>query len=115
MVERLGVPLSSAHLIGWDAVAAWARFAVNDSGSNVWRAKNEELANYATPLHIAAQIADLYDLIQALYISLTTPKGRSPRPLKPYPRPWARNEQKIGRGAIPVSEFDDWYYGGENG
>ena len=23
------------------------------------------------------------------------------------------DKRKLGRGAIPVSEFDDWYYGGE--
>ena len=31
-----------------------------------------------------------------------------------YPRPWETGDkQRIGSGAIPISEFDKWYYGGD--
>lgn len=112
-MERLGVPLDRCHLMGWHNVIAYARHLAADSGSHVWRAKYNEESNYATPLHLAAQLADVYDLIQALYIALTTKQGRKPRPLKPYPRPWAKDRRQIGKGAIPISQFDQWYYGGD--
>lgn len=33
-------------------------------------------------------------------------KGQRPKPIK---RPGAGNEQKLGKGAIKISEFDDWW------
>lgn len=112
-MERLGAPLDSCHLIGWHNVVRYARHMANVPGTHVWRYYNKDEYNYASPLHLAAMIADAYDLINAFYISMTTPKGKAPRRLEPYPRPWRKDRAKIGRGAIPVRDFDAWYYGGD--
>lgn len=47
-------------------------------------------------------LADIYDVLVAVH----TKKGRNP---KPYPRPQER--RNIGREAIPISEFWDWWNG----
>lgn len=46
-------------------------------------------------------LADIYDVI----VAINRKKGSTP---KPYPRPQER--QSIGKGAIPISEFWDWWY-----
>jgi len=45
-------------------------------------------------------LADLYDA----YARVHSKKGRKP---KPYPRP--KNNRSIGKDAIPISEFWDWW------
>ena len=49
-----------------------------------------------------AILADIYDVL----VAVNTKKGRTP---KPYPRP--QEHRSIGRGAIPISEFWDWWNG----
>lgn len=114
LMERLGVPLDSCHLYGWHNIISYARLLMNVQGSHTWRALHNQEDNYASPLHLAAQLADIYDLIQVLYISLTTKPKTSPRKMEPYPRPWKKSEtRRIGKGAIKVKDFDSWYYGGD--
>ena len=37
-----------------------------------------------------------------------------PPPPKRYPRPGVDDGvQRIGKGAIPIAEFEEWYYGGD--
>lgn len=112
-MERLGVPLDMCHLLGWHNVASYCRNLATVQGTHLWRHYHKEENDYASPLHIAAMIADAYDLIQAFYITMSTPAGKAPRKLKPYPRPWNEQRSTFGKGAIPVRDFDAWYYGGE--
>lgn len=49
-----------------------------------------------------AILADIYDA----YAAVNARKGHSP---KPYPRP--QKKQGVGKGAIPISEFWDWWNG----
>ena len=113
-MERLGTPLDRCSAYGWGNVAAYARHLAADPGSYIWRAEHEDEYNYASPLQLAAMLADVYDLIHGIGVALTTRKGRTPRRPKPYPRPWAKSDaERIGKGAIPVSEFEKWYYGGD--
>ena len=47
-----------------------------------------------------AILADIYDVLVAVH----TKQGKQP---KAYPRP--QEHRTIGRGAIPISEFWDWW------
>lgn len=106
MMERLGVPISQASRFGWHNVCVWANHL--GQGSHVFEYKHPEEAAYASNLHIAAMLADLYDLYAAANY------GKDAQKLK-YPRPWDKDRLHIGRkrDAIPISEFDKWYNGGE--
>ena len=50
-------------------------------------------------------LADLFDV----FVQSKTKKGRK---AKEYPRP--KQKKRIGRGAIPISEFWDWWNGGDD-
>lgn len=77
-------------------------------------AKNRELIDFSTDLKRNAILADLYDLVGAFLYTFAHAHGSKSGKPKPYKRPWlAADEQRIGRGAIPISEFNKWYYGGE--
>lgn len=63
----------------------------------------EEYLPWMGTLKTNALIADLYDA----FVAVHTEKGKQPQL---YPRP-NNNKKKIGRGAIPVSKFKDWFFG----
>lgn len=63
----------------------------------------------------AALLADIYDLLNQLNTNLCSQGRRAPH-VKPYPRPWIhKGEKRIGRGAIPISDFEDWWTGNRKG
>ena len=72
-----------------------------------------------TPLQMAAMMADVIDGIAWLKYDFDVAHAKEaqliPKP-KPFPTPWAKERemegtQTIGKGAIPKSQFDAWYYG----
>ena len=109
MMERLGLSFPMAlHHHGPRALATWARHL--GQGSYFFAAEHGEEAAYASQLHIAAQLADLYDLIA------TARYGKDADRIK-YPRPWDGRSERMRFGkpedAIPISDFDKWWNGGE--
>lgn len=115
MLRVLGVPLDRCHLLGWGNIICLAHHIADDPASFVWREEHKDESNYRDALQANALLADLYDQLAALaYMYAVAHKG-NPRKPKRYPRPWSKDTQRIGRGAIPISQFDAWYYGGENG
>ena len=65
------------------------------------------------PMLLARISDDLQQMIW-LYGCAHSKKGSAPRQPEPIPRPGVTSRKKrIGKAAIPISEFDDWYYGGE--
>jgi len=104
MMERLGIPITRGHLFGWHHVCVWVRHL--GQGTHTWAALNREEAAYASQLHLAAQLADLYDLIATARFGEDAWRIR-------YPRPWDEGREHFGEDPIPISEFDSWYYGGE--
>ena len=61
-------------------------------------------------------VADLIDALRGSALSLAFKgTGKKPPRLDPYPRPWAKDTstKHYGKGAVPVGDFDEWYYGGE--
>ena len=62
---------------------------------------DNEITEWHTTFKTNAILADLFDLI----VAIRTPRGQTP---KTYPRP-TEEKQEIGKDAIPVSEFWDWW------
>ena len=85
--------------------------------SAFYRAAHSEQAEIIAWLDGSATCALIAELIDAVRFSANTLafKGtgkRTPK-LDPYERPWAkRKAQRYGRGAIPISDFNEWYYQG---
>lgn len=71
---------------------------------------------FASELQQSALLADLYDSVQNVLYLFSAAYGGKPKKPQRFPRPWADDKdaaQHIGEGAIPISEFNDWYYGGD--
>ena len=60
----------------------------------------DEVVAWNSTMKTNAILADLWDLVMAT----NTRKGHKP---KEYPRP--KRKQAIGKGAIPISDFWDWW------
>lgn len=104
----------AASSFGWGELINFASHLPDSSA--VARAKNRERSLYASDIQRAAMMADIYDAIAALsymFACAHTQHGKPKKP-KPYPRPWVSDDaQRIGSKPIPISEFDEWYYGGD--
>lgn len=72
--------------------------------SALYQAMNpkDEFGAWYTTAKTNAILADFFDV----FVSANTRKGRK---AKEYPRP--KKKQGIGKGAIPISEFWDWWNG----
>ena len=117
LMTSMGIRFADApSALGWGGVAIFTRHLPQDSATA--RSLQPDEAAFASPLHLAAMIADLIDLVQAFrwqFESANTPESRpAPQRPKPYPRPGAQGDsgQKFGAEPIPISDFDSWYYGG---
>jgi hypothetical protein len=103
---QLGVRLADIpRAYGWDALEVFARHLPLDSATRRWASRDE--ASFASDIGRAALLADIFDAVRAFNASFAA-KGTKP---EPHMRPWkAKNRITYGSGAIPVSEFDEWYY-----
>lgn len=116
MLDRLGVGLEGAHLLGWDAVG---RFVANlGMDSATFRALHPEEAAFASPLQQSYMLAEIIDTLRRLEHAYTVThlkKGYAePPPPEPFPRPGVKpRTQHIGSDPIPIADFDNWYYGGD--
>ena len=61
--------------------------------------------------YTAAILADLFDIVAHGFAAVMAKgTGRSPRRVKPYPRPWTKPRTRhVGRGAIPIKDFERWW------
>ena len=85
---------------GMVALISFINFLPPDSALNQAMNPDDEFGEWYTTVKTNAILADLYDI----FVAANTKKGRQ---VKPYPRP--RKKQTIGKGAIPISEFWDWW------
>ena len=111
-MERLGCSIDdAARRYGWGALRLWASHLPVDSA--VYRSRDADMAAWALGGQQTTLLADLYDAVMASnWIQASRASGKKQRKPEPYPRPWARRErQHFGAGAIPISEFESWYYG----
>lgn len=106
-MTRTGRTLTEYMTMGAAGKAALVSFIQNITPETaLYKAMNpkDELWPWYTTAKTNAILADIFDL----YVTAHTKKGHQ---TKPYPRPVEK--QGIGRGAIPISQFWDWWNGKE--
>lgn len=94
--------------LSWGALASY--LSTVKMGSALSNELNPELTEWATTGKTNAILADIYDQIAmvnaSLRVLITRKRGHKP---KPYKRPGDKEEkQKIGKGALPISELKEW-------
>lgn len=109
----LGMPLERAACsFGWGNLKAFVHHLPPTSA--VYREKYSDASAFASDLKQSAILADIYDALAAFNYTFAKAHGGKGKKPKPYKRPWTNdNTQRIGSKPIPISEFNDWYYGGE--
>lgn len=89
---------------GKAALISFIKYLPPDSATYQDANPKDEYGEWVTTMKTNAILADLFDA----FVAAHTKKGRKP---KTYPRP--KKKQGFGKGAIPISEFWDWWHGGE--
>ena len=102
--------------VSWRALGSFLSHLPKDSAFS--REVSPETADWFGTEMVQTMLADLIDAVNALKYEegcAHTPRGkRKPRKPDPYPRPWTRKRGRvIGHDPIPISEFDEWWKGGE--
>ena len=82
------------------ALLSFIKYLPPDSALSRELHPEDETWVWTTATKTNAILADIFDV----FVMANTKKGKKP---KPYPRP--RKKEKIGRGAIPISQFWDWW------
>lgn len=118
LMTRLGVRLVDVpETIGWHAAYVFSRHLPLDSA--LFQSKYPEYAAFGSPIQQSALMADIIDLLQWFkfdFDSAHTKDSNTLQKPKRFPTPWEKERQRsemstIGKGAIPISQFDAWYYG----
>lgn len=84
------------------ALLSFIRYLPMDSALNREMDPKDETAEWNTTRKTNAILADMFDAFSAVH----TKKGRKPFE---YPRPKAN--KRIGKGAIPIKDFWEWWNG----
>ena len=106
LMTRTGRTLGEYLNMGATGLVALISFVENlpiDSALGKSIYPKDEFGEWHRTLKTNAILADIYDVL----VAANTKKGHRP---KPYPRP-QDNKNIIGSGAIPISEFWDWWNG----
>lgn len=82
------------------ALLSFINYLPPDSALRTEMDPDNETREWLTTLKTNKILADLFDA----FVAANTRKGRR---AKEYPRP--KQKKKIGSGAIPISEFWDWW------
>lgn len=82
------------------ALLSFLKYLPPDSALNYEMNPKDEYGPWYTTAKTNGILADFYDA----YVAAHTKKGTQP---KRYPRP--QKKQQVGKGAIPVSKFWDWW------
>lgn len=109
LMTRTGRTLAEYEAQGADgriALAAFLRYAPPDSAVYRETHPKDELAAWSTTMKTNAILADIFDA----YVASHVKKGRRP---KPYPRPSKDGPRVLGKGAIPIRDFEEWWNSGE--
>ena len=100
----------------WGALLHFVQYLPRTSTLSCEIAPTTDEERWAQGHATAALLADIYDLLNQLNTNLCS-QGKRATQVKPYPRPWTKGkgERRIGRDAIPISEFEDWWAGNRKG
>ena len=90
---------------GMVALLSFINYLPMDSQLRQTMDPKDEVGEWSTTKKTNMILADLFDV----FVSANTKKGHK---AKQYPRP--KQKRKIGSGAIPISEFWDWWNGGDD-
>ena len=100
---------------GWDGLLIMITQAPETSALN--RALNPDVYAFGTAVKQSALLSDLFNAIAMFRYEFASANSPKRKPKKPqfYPTPWSKdtNSNSIGKGAIPISQFDAWYYSDE--
>ena len=116
----MGVRLSDLGLtLNWYDLLVFC-YGLNAHNSCLYAELNPETVRYERGDMCAFILADIYDNISSFAYSYATANSKSRHSVKKpplYPREWDKNNDKsvkrIGKDPIPISQFNEWYYGGE--
>ena len=89
---------------GMVALLSFINYLPMDSRLRSAMDPQDEVGEWSTVKKTNIILADLFDV----FVSANTKKGHK---AKQYPRP--KQKKRIGSGAIPISEFWDWWNGGD--
>ena len=90
---------------GMVALLSFINYLPMDSQLRQTMDPQDEVGEWSTTKKTNMILADLFDV----FVSANTKKGHK---AKQYPRP--KQKRKIGSDAIPISEFWDWWNGGDD-
>ena len=109
----LGMPFErAASSFGWANLVTFVHHLPPTSA--VYREMYGDASEFASELKQNMILADIFDAVQFFNYNYAKSHGGKGRKPKPYPRPFADDgAQRIGSDPIPISEFNDWYYGGD--
>lgn len=85
---------------GMVALLSFINYLPPDSALRPLMDPTDEMGPWFTTLKTNQILADIFDV----FVAANTRKGRR---AKEYPRP--KQKKRIGSGAIPISEFWDWW------
>lgn len=90
---------------GMVALLSFINYLPMDSQLRQAMDPQDEVGEWSTVKKTNIILADIFDV----FVSANAKKGHK---AKQYPRP--KQKRKIGSGAIPISEFWDWWNGGDD-
>ena len=96
--------------LSWFALSSFIQNL--DTNSALARELNKSTGWEAT-LQTNAMLADIYDLLQVINANLVSVGGGKPKRVKPYPRPFRKDEntKKIGKDPLPFDKLKEWIKG----
>ena len=107
LMTRTGRTLSeyiNMGAAGMVALLSFINYLPMDSQLRQAMDPQDEVGEWSTVKKTNTILADIFDV----FVSANTKKGHK---AKQYPRP--KQKKRIGSGAIPISEFWDWWNGGD--
>ena len=108
LMTRTGRTLSeyiNMGAAGMVALLSFINYLPMDSQLRQAMDPQDEVGEWSTTKKTNIILADIFDV----FVSANTRKGHK---AKQYPRP--KQKRKIGSDAIPISEFWDWWNGGDD-
>lgn len=80
-------------------------------------AEVDDRGGWSLTQHLIARLIESVEALDWHFMCANTKKSQHPPKPRPVKRPGMDdgNARRIGRGAIAVSDFDEWYYGGGDG
>lgn len=93
----------------WGAFASLIKNLPHSSAT--WKELHPDMAEWTSPLKTNLLLADIYDVLSQINANVCSGISRSkPHPIKPYPRPWVKNDKHYGesKDAMPAQDLEEW-------